>query len=62
MNPIVSWLKRIFTVQTIALLIAIITLVVTWRQLDVSTSGDVQLRLNSNVGKVNVTNIEQCYI
>ena len=62
MKPIVYWLKRVFTIQTIALLIAVISLLVTWRQLDVSTSGDVQLRLNSNEGKVNVTNVEQCCI
>lgn len=62
MNPIVNWLKKVFTIQSLALVIAIITLVVTWKQFYYTASGDVRLRLDSPEGYVDVTDVEQCLI
>ena len=61
-SSIVNWLKKIFSVQSLALIIAAITLLITWKQLYYTTSSDVQLRLDSAQGCVNVTNVEQCLI
>lgn len=61
-NSFIKWLKKIFTVQSFALVISIATVVITWKQLYISDSSDLQLKIYSPLYSVNVTDKEICNI